>query len=71
MGTLPVPRWAIDSPLDRMTRGQSRLNELGRARISGDGKLRDRDGVQHPHSLNTTGIAWFSNIFSTVRSVTP
>ncbi len=50
VGAMPVPRWAIDSPLDRMTRGQSRLNELGRARISGDGKLRDRDGVRHPSS---------------------
>jgi hypothetical protein len=47
-GALPVPRWASDSPLNRMTRGQSRLNELGRARITGDGKLRDRDGVWHP-----------------------
>jgi hypothetical protein len=49
-GALPVPRWASDSPLNRMTRGQSRLNKLGRARITGDGKLRDRDGVWHPSS---------------------
>jgi hypothetical protein len=49
-GTLPVPLWAIDSPLNRMTRGQSRLNKLGRARITGDGKLRDRDEMRHPSS---------------------
>lgn len=43
-----VPRWANDSPLNRMTRGQSRLNEPGRARITGNGKLRDGDRVRHP-----------------------
>ena len=42
-GALPVIRWAIDSPLNGMTRGQSRLNEVGRARITGDGKLRKGD----------------------------
>jgi hypothetical protein len=47
-GALPVSRWASDSPLNRIPRGQSRLNELGRAQISSDGKLRDRDGVRHP-----------------------
>jgi hypothetical protein len=49
VGTLPVPRWASDSPLNGMTRGQSRLNQLGRARITGAGKLRGCDGGQHQH----------------------
>jgi hypothetical protein len=48
VGGPPDRRWASDSPLNRMTRGQSRLNELGRARITRVGKLRDSDGVQHP-----------------------
>jgi hypothetical protein len=39
-----------DSPLNRMTQRQSRLNELGRARITGEGKLRDCDQVRHPSS---------------------
>jgi hypothetical protein len=47
-GALPVLRWTSDSPLNRMTRGQSRLNQLGRARITGEGRLRDCDGVRHP-----------------------
>jgi hypothetical protein len=33
-----------------MTRGQSRLNEVGRARIAGEGRLRDCEGVRHPPS---------------------
>jgi hypothetical protein len=44
----PVPRWASDSPLNGMTRGQSRLNQLGRARITGEGRLRDWDEERHP-----------------------
>ena len=28
-GALSVPRWASDSPLNRMTRGQGRLNNTG------------------------------------------
>jgi hypothetical protein len=31
-----------------MTRGQSRLNQLGRARITGEGRLRDWDEERHP-----------------------
>jgi 2OG-Fe(II) oxygenase superfamily len=50
VGTLPVPRWASDSPLNRIPRGQSRLNELGRARITGEGRLRDCDQARHPPS---------------------
>jgi hypothetical protein len=50
LGALPVSRWASDSPLNGMTRWQSRLNELGRARIAGEGRLRDCDGVRHPPS---------------------
>ena len=50
-GTLPVPRWASESPLNRMSRGQSRLNELGRARITSEGKLRDCDVVRRPPYL--------------------
>jgi len=42
-GALSARRWALDSPLNSITRGQSRLNELGRARISGEGKLCDSD----------------------------
>jgi hypothetical protein len=42
--------WASDSPLNRISARQSRLNELGRARITGEGKLRDRRGVRHPLS---------------------
>jgi len=49
-GALPVPRWAGDSPLNRMTRGQSQLNDLGRARITGEGRLRGCDGLRHPPS---------------------
>ncbi len=41
-------RWSDDSPLNKITRRQSRLNELGRGRITGDGKLRDCDQVGHP-----------------------
>ena len=48
----PALRWASDSPLNIMTRGQSRLNELGRARITGEGRLRDCDGVRHPRCLD-------------------
>ena len=47
-GTLPVLRWTSDSPLNRMSQEQSRPNELGRARITGEGRLRDCDGVQRP-----------------------
>jgi hypothetical protein len=47
VGALPAPRWASDSPLNRMTQGQSPLNQLGRARITGEGRLRDFDRVQH------------------------
>ena len=50
-GAQPVPRWASDSPLNRMTQGQSRLNQLGRARITGGGRLRDCDGVRRPPCL--------------------
>jgi len=50
-GVLPVSRWASDSPLNRITRRQSRLNELGRARITGEGKLRDCDGDRHSAGL--------------------
>jgi hypothetical protein len=50
VGALPVPRWASGSPLNRMTREQSRLNELGRARITGEGRLGDCDGVRHQPS---------------------
>jgi 2OG-Fe(II) oxygenase superfamily len=50
-GALPVPRWASDSPLNRMIQGQSRVNQLGRARITGGGRLRDCDGVRHPPRL--------------------
>jgi hypothetical protein len=35
-----------------MTRGQSRLNELGRARITGEGRLLDCDGERHPRCLD-------------------
>jgi hypothetical protein len=48
----PVSRWASDSPLNGMTRGQSRLNQLGRARITGEGRLRDRDEQRHPPCLD-------------------
>lgn len=44
----PAARWASDSPLNKITRRQSRLNELGRARITGEGKLRDCDQVRRP-----------------------
>ena len=50
VGTLPVSRWASDSPLNRMTRGQSRLNQLGRARITSEGRLRACDQAPHPPS---------------------
>lgn len=50
--SLPVPHWASDSPLNGMTRGQSRLNQLGRARITGEGRLRDRDDQRHPPCLD-------------------
>jgi len=42
-GALSARRWALDSPLNSITRGQSRLNELGRARISDKGRLCDGD----------------------------
>jgi hypothetical protein len=41
-------RWSNDSPLNRITRRQNQLNELGRTRITGEGKLRDREGDRHP-----------------------
>ncbi len=43
----PDDRWASDSPLNRIPRRQNRLNELGRARITGEGQLRDCDGDRH------------------------
>jgi hypothetical protein len=51
-GAPPDRPWASDSPLNRMTRRQSRLNELGRARITGNGKLRDCEGLRHPPCLD-------------------
>jgi 2OG-Fe(II) oxygenase superfamily len=48
VGAPPVPRWASDSRLNGMTRAQSRLNHLGRARITGEGRLRGCDRVRHP-----------------------
>ena len=42
-GASSARRWALDSPLNNITRGQSRLNGLGRARISDEGKLCDGD----------------------------
>jgi len=47
----PVGRWAVDSPLSGITRPQSRLNELGRARITDEGRLRDCAGVRQRPSL--------------------
>jgi len=43
----PARRWASDSPLNRISWLQSRQNELGRARITGEGKLHDGDELQH------------------------
>jgi hypothetical protein len=37
-------RWGKDSRLDNLIRWQCRLNELGRARVNADGRLRDCDG---------------------------
>jgi len=41
-------RWAIDSRLNSIPRGQTRLNELGRARITKDGQL--RNGTERQYS---------------------
>jgi hypothetical protein len=48
VGAPPALRWASDSPLNRITLKQSRSNELGRARITSDGMLRDCDGDRQP-----------------------
>lgn len=47
-GASPVRRWASDSPLNRITLKQSRFNELGRARITGEGVLGACNGDRHP-----------------------
>ena len=39
--------WAADSPLERISWRQDALNELGRARITGEGRLRGRDELQN------------------------
>lgn len=41
-------RWGADSPLNKITHQQTRLNELGRGRIDDTGHLRDWDGVEDP-----------------------
>jgi len=46
----PACRWAIGSPLNKITGRQNRLNELGRARITSDGKLRGGNGMRHSSS---------------------
>jgi 2-oxoglutarate-Fe(II)-dependent oxygenase superfamily protein len=42
----PARRWRADSPLDRISRRQNTLNELGRARITGGGGLRGCDEMK-------------------------
>jgi 2-oxoglutarate-Fe(II)-dependent oxygenase superfamily protein len=46
--TPPVQRWETDSLLNKVRWQQSRLNELGRARVDENGKLRDC-GARHPN----------------------
>lgn len=45
-------RWRADSPLNNITRQQTRHNELGRSRITADGTLQDWTGVQHAATSN-------------------
>jgi 2OG-Fe(II) oxygenase superfamily len=46
-----LPRhWAIDSRLNSIPNRQTRRNEVGRARLTGEGKLRDCNGGQHSPS---------------------
>jgi len=40
-------RWSVRSPLEGISWRQSALNELGRARLTGEGKLRGYDGLQN------------------------
>jgi hypothetical protein len=47
-----VSRWKSGSPLNTIANQQTRLNELGRARIAGDGQLHYRDGVKHPTTFD-------------------
>jgi hypothetical protein len=46
VGAAPPRRWAIDSPLNRISWRQSGLNQLKRARITSEGRLRDCDELQ-------------------------
>jgi hypothetical protein len=58
----PAPcHWASDSPLNGITAGQSRLNELGRARITGEGKLGDHHRVRHAPSQGDRHCLILSN----------
>lgn len=56
--------WASDSPLNRITGVQSRLNELGRARITGEGKLSDRHRVRHLPSHDDRHCLILSNFLA-------
>jgi hypothetical protein len=47
-GTPRAGRWAVESPLNIIPHRQTRLNELGRGRITEDGQLRDWTGRQYP-----------------------
>jgi len=49
-GSPRARHWAIDSRLDSIPNRQTRRNELGRARLTAEGKLRDCDGEQHSPS---------------------
>jgi 2OG-Fe(II) oxygenase superfamily len=49
-GATRTARWVTDSPLNRISWRQSRLNELGRGRITREGRLRDCKGVPPPFS---------------------